>query len=837
MTESYLDEFALEADPFPAQPGADHYVVLDSGEDLPARLLSAVDDGHALITLTGPPGTGKSLTAAATAARAGETIKPAIIQAPAPDSGESLLGRACQAFGLPVRETWAEMTGTLGAFLEDSEAQGAHPLLIIDDAEVLDVTGLEAAKLLTTLESAHGALLSMVLVGGPALNDLLGRSALRDLSKRVSLTLETAPLSADAGNEYISRRLALARAEGVDFDPLSPEARTLIVEKAKGIPAVIDRLCGASLAAAAEEGAPVVMPEHVDEAVKSLGGADAGALTSGPAQGRRQSGKERREARRRAREDRRQARAAEREARRARKAEGRRGGRKAQADQPAGDAQPGAGGRVSTLDRSPRKSGGGMGRILFLMLLLAGAGGGAFWLMERQAGNSTDGTAEGDDGGLRIPVMTELGGDNGATADEGASEAESESEPETASNSESETDGATPAAPATPAATDMTTADDASTEADTTPPAPTDVATEAVPDVPAPAVPPAPSPQMDTATAPSVPGLPDAPADAADAAAVVSDSLAPTVPDAIPAPAPTVGAGATAEDERVASALARLRALRDSAGAPDAASAETTEPADATPPAGDAEASSVPAPPPTPAPDTLAQGSLITPPPAPNLTPTPVPAPIPSNVVAPDRPTPDPDATVAAEPPSDVASPDVSSADVASVAPPASLPDQTDQASQTQPAQETEQAGAPPQAAPPAAPDTADQDLRVVTLPGRDSATPSDDEPETASLAAPETPAPAPSPVAAPSQASPAERPATTTPSAATRATQNAAAEADAAATLRLNRLSLQAARQGQPLPLPSTPGQRIPGGGMAPVAPTGGISVPPVPPWPQQTQ
>ncbi len=283
MTASYLDHFAFTDAPFPAHPDGDRHVVVPGTEDLPERILAAFDSGHALVTLTGPEGTGTTMTARAAAARAPAGTPVALVTAPAPESGQSLLSVVCHGFGLPQRETWAEMTGTLGAFLEDTVARGEHPLLIIDDAQALEVTGLEGVKLLTTLETGDGALLSILLAGRPALHDLLGRSALRPLAQRITLKLETAPLTPEQGHAYIDARLAHVRPDGVDFDPIAPAAKDRIVRAAGGLPPAIDHLCDAALAAAAEDGALVVEDSHVDLAEAALidRGADATVITAG----------------------------------------------------------------------------------------------------------------------------------------------------------------------------------------------------------------------------------------------------------------------------------------------------------------------------------------------------------------------------------------------------------------------------------------------------------------------------------------------------------------------------------------------------------------------------
>lgn len=149
------------------------------------------------------------------------------------------------AFGLDYRnQSKTELYDNFVKFLINEYAQGRQTILIIDEAQNIQVQGLENVRMLSNVNARKEYLLHLILVGQPELRDLLKRPDMRQLMQRVSAAYHLGSLSIEESLEYIRYRLEVA---GASSEIFSPNARQLIALASRGIPRVINTISDLAL--------------------------------------------------------------------------------------------------------------------------------------------------------------------------------------------------------------------------------------------------------------------------------------------------------------------------------------------------------------------------------------------------------------------------------------------------------------------------------------------------------------------------------------------------------------------------------------------------------------
>jgi general secretion pathway protein A len=123
-------------------------------------------------------------------------------------------------------------------------AKGRHTIIIVDEAQNLDIKALEELRMLSNINSDGVQLLQVILVGQPQLRAMLKRPELTQFAQRISADYHLGPLDADEGVRYIDYRLALAGAQPHLF---SRGAAEMIAKASGGVPRVINMICDTAL--------------------------------------------------------------------------------------------------------------------------------------------------------------------------------------------------------------------------------------------------------------------------------------------------------------------------------------------------------------------------------------------------------------------------------------------------------------------------------------------------------------------------------------------------------------------------------------------------------------
>jgi len=143
-------------------------------------------------------------------------------------------------------------------------------VLIVDEAQDMDVELLEEIRLLTNLETAQQKLIQIVLVGQPELDQKMDSPQLRQLKQRITVRCALKSLEELETRAYIWQRMKRA---GVAFEAVlifPPSTVASIYGYSQGIPRLINTICENALIAAYAQQSKIVTEEMVHEVSRDL---------------------------------------------------------------------------------------------------------------------------------------------------------------------------------------------------------------------------------------------------------------------------------------------------------------------------------------------------------------------------------------------------------------------------------------------------------------------------------------------------------------------------------------------------------------------------------------
>lgn len=124
-------------------------------------------------------------------------------------------------------------------FINDKSNTNTHVVLIVDEAQNMDIQTLEELRLLSNINVNQEIMLQLVLVGQPELVDKLNQPELVQFSQRISIEYHLYPLSYKETEEYIHYRLKVAGSPDKIFQA---SACAALYYYSGGIPRLINNL-------------------------------------------------------------------------------------------------------------------------------------------------------------------------------------------------------------------------------------------------------------------------------------------------------------------------------------------------------------------------------------------------------------------------------------------------------------------------------------------------------------------------------------------------------------------------------------------------------------------
>ncbi|MCA9235464.1 MAG: AAA family ATPase [Planctomycetales bacterium] len=242
---------ATAARPFLAAPEPNRYFAAAAIEDARRRVARCIERREGAALVIGAAGTGKSLLTAVLAEQFASQMQVARLSGAQLCTRRALWQTLLFELGLPYRGMdEGELRLELQEHLNPREGRPRQLLLLVDEAHALPVRLLEELRGLTNICAAGASLVSVVLAGGPALEERFAEPQLEAFSQRTTTRCYLSPLERSETIQFVRAQLAAAGADPASV--LADDAIAAMHEATGGVPRLINQL-GDQLTWIAEE--------------------------------------------------------------------------------------------------------------------------------------------------------------------------------------------------------------------------------------------------------------------------------------------------------------------------------------------------------------------------------------------------------------------------------------------------------------------------------------------------------------------------------------------------------------------------------------------------------
>ena len=265
MADSVQTHFSLNAVPFTKE-------ITDTDLWLPTSRQTAIDDlvecldSRSSALVTGDSGVGKTCILRAVRNRLPKEHFRLTYCHNATLGRRDFYRQICTTLGLTPKATAAAVFHAVAAEVQHLATARIHPVLLIDEAHLLHPDVLGHLHILLNYEWDSRALLSVVLIGLPELDDRLASSVHKSLLSRLHTRIRISPASEADSADYIRHRLGLA---GCTKELFAPGAVALLHEHSGGAHRDLDRLATLALREAARRKKKLVEAESVTAVLDS----------------------------------------------------------------------------------------------------------------------------------------------------------------------------------------------------------------------------------------------------------------------------------------------------------------------------------------------------------------------------------------------------------------------------------------------------------------------------------------------------------------------------------------------------------------------------------------
>ena len=257
----YDNHFGLKETPFTIAPDPRFLYMSERHREALAHLVYGFETDGGFVLLSGEVGTGKTTISRCLLEQLPENSSVAMVLNPKLNAQE-LLATICDELHIEYPEGNTSLKvfiDCINQFLLENNSQGRKTVVILEEAQNLEMEVLEQLRLLTNLETNQRKLLQIIMIGQPELLQLLARPELRQLEQRITARYHLLPLSKKDTIDYVKHRLEVA---GVKEPVFSYALLKKIYNYTGGIPRKINLLCDRAML-----GAYVQNQKHIDRKI------------------------------------------------------------------------------------------------------------------------------------------------------------------------------------------------------------------------------------------------------------------------------------------------------------------------------------------------------------------------------------------------------------------------------------------------------------------------------------------------------------------------------------------------------------------------------------------
>ena len=257
----YDNYFGLKETPFTIAPDPRFLYMSERHREALAHLVYGFETDGGFVLLTGEVGTGKTTISRCLLEQLPDNSNVAVVLNPKV-SAQELLATICDELHIDYPEgntSLKTFIDRINQYLLVTNSQGRKTVVILEEAQNLEMDVLEQLRLLTNLETNQRKLLQIIMIGQPELLQLLARPELRQLEQRITARYHLLPLSKKDTIDYVKHRLSVA---GLKEPVFSYSLLRKIYRYTDGIPRKINLLCDRAML-----GAYVQNQKHIDNSI------------------------------------------------------------------------------------------------------------------------------------------------------------------------------------------------------------------------------------------------------------------------------------------------------------------------------------------------------------------------------------------------------------------------------------------------------------------------------------------------------------------------------------------------------------------------------------------
>lgn len=268
-SEGFLRHFGFRETPFGVTPDPEFLFWSSMHRSAFHGIVRSIESNLGFSVLIGDPGTGKTtlLFQLLTQYR-GRARTAFVFQTQC--RPHDLLRHIASELELPcTRRDEVLLHQGLKAMLIQEARAGRKVVIIVDEAQNLQPSSLEAIRLLSDFETAPCKLLHVVLAGSSRLRETLLSPDLSQLAQRITTVCQLGPLTDLEVERYVKFRLGVAGDEPLD-ELFSGQALMELAFQSRGVPRLVNAIASRALVLAYRSREQSITGERIKEAAKDI---------------------------------------------------------------------------------------------------------------------------------------------------------------------------------------------------------------------------------------------------------------------------------------------------------------------------------------------------------------------------------------------------------------------------------------------------------------------------------------------------------------------------------------------------------------------------------------